>query len=224
MNTTPDPTRTDPSTTDPTTTDPAVRRRRTTVAGVAAGLLAGGAIGLVATVPSLTSASSADTADDAVVALQAADDTGDTGDAPADRPEPGERLREALQPLVDDGTIDTAQADAVATHLAEMRPERGERGHRIRAARHAPMVAELIGIDVETLRTELEAGRSIADVAEANGVDPQVVVDGLVADAQAHIDLAIDHGLDEERAAERLERVTERIEESVYRTPGGGEG
>ena len=79
-------------------------------------------------------------------------------------------------------------------------------------------MADLLGIDRETLRAELEAGNSIADIADANGIDVQTVVDALIADAESHVDLAVAHGLDEERAAERLERITERIEEGVNRT------
>ena len=44
------------------------------------------------------------------------------------------------------------------------------------------MIAEALGIDVETLRDELRSGATIAEIAEANGVDPQVVIDALVAE------------------------------------------
>ncbi len=212
---------------DPITPTPAPttrRRRRGTTIGLAAGLLAGGAIGLVATVPSLTSAAS-DDADTVVVAVQ--EDTEDSAESPAapdERPERGERLREALQPLVDDGTITSAQADAVTGQLVESLPDRGDRSGR-QGRRgldgHGPnntVVADLLGIDRETLRDELEAGKSVADIAEENGIDVQTVIDGLVADAESHIDLAVDHGLSEEQAAERLERITERINDGVYRT------
>lgn len=212
---------------DPITPTPGptrTSRRRGMTIGVAAGLLAGGAIGLVAAVPSLTSAAS-DDADSSVVALQ--EDTADATEAPPaadERPEPGERLREVLQPLVDDGTITPAQADAVTEQLVENMPERGDRpgrpgrrgpdGH----GPNNPVVAELLGIDRETLRDELDAGKSVADIAEENGIDVQTVIDGLIADAESHIDLAVDHGLSEEQAAERLDRITERITDGVYRT------
>lgn len=192
-------------------------RRRMSL-GVAAGMLAGGAIGLVATSPSWTSAATDDAGTEAV-ALQ--EDTGtDDTESPDERPERGERLRETLQPLVDDGTIDTAQADAVTEHLVENRPEREGRSRRGHGGhgRHSTAVADLLGIDRETLETELQAGNSIADIAEANGIEVQSVIDALIADAQSHIDLAIDRGLDEERAAERLERISERIEDRVNRT------
>lgn len=201
--------------------------KRNTTIGVAAGLLAGGAIGLVATVPSLTSAASDDSSDPVV--LQ--DDTDETGGEATDettdeRPEVGERLRETLQDLVDDGTITDAQADAVTSHLVENRPERDARpgrpgrrgvdGH----GRNSTVLADILGIDSETLRTELAAGNSVADIAEANGVGVQTVIDALIADAESHIELATEHGLDEDQAAIRLERVAERIEAGVYRTRG----
>lgn len=199
-------------------------RKRTATIGVAAGLLAGGAIGLVATMPSLTSAASDDGS--AVVVMQEDTTSDDAAETPAERPEPGEHLRELLQPLVDDGTIDETQADAVAEYLVENRPEDpgrhgrpGRRGLDGHGPDHA-VVADLLGIDRETLIDELRAGSSIADVAEANGIDVQTVIDGLIADAESHIDLAIDHGLDEEEAAQRLERITERITDGVYRTRG----
>lgn len=210
----------------PTPDQPTGPRKRTTAIGVAAGLLAGGAIGLAATMPSVTSAAT-DDADAQVVALQ--DDGGtdtetdpetDT-ETPDERPEPGVKLRETLQPLVEDGTIDAAQADAVTEHLVENRPGRDHRAGRRGLDGHGrnnAVVADLLGIDRETLRAELQAGKSIADIAEANGIEVQSVVDALIADAASHIDLAIAHGVDEDRAAERLERVTERIEEGVNRT------
>lgn len=209
----------EPSETGATPTGAPRSRKRVTL-GVAAGMLAGGAVGLVATTPAWTSAATDGTE---VVALQEDTSTDDADDpaAPDERPEPGERLRETLQPLVDDGTIDAAQADAVTEHLVENRPERhGRRGRRgiDGHGRNNTVVADLLGIDRETLRSELEAGNSIADIAEANGIEVQSVVDALIADAESHIDLAIAHGLDEERAAERLERITERIEEGVNRT------
>ena len=197
-------------------------RKLLATVGVTAGLLAGGAIGLVATMPAITSAASADTLEPAVVLQDDTDTSTDTGTETTDeRPEPGVRLRETLQALVDDGTINATQADAVTEHLVENRPERQGRAGRRGIDGHGrnnAVVADLLGIDRETLRGELQAGKSIADIAVANGIDVQSVIDALIADAQSHIDLAISHGLDEEQAAERLERVSERIEEGVNRT------
>ena len=100
--------------------------RSWTVLGVAGGLLAGTAAGLIVGVPGLSSAAS-DGAPAAVV--QQVDDTTDTSDAPDTSDDrsavPGQRMREALQVLVDDGTITAAQADAVVDQLLASKPERG---------------------------------------------------------------------------------------------------
>jgi hypothetical protein len=201
------------------------RGKRTTAIGVTAGLLGGGAIGLLMTVPSLTSAASdGGSVADPVVALQDDGATDTSTDAPEERPEPGVRLREVLQPLVDDATITAAQADAVAEHLVEQRPERGERGHHRRnhrgPGRDGEVVADLLGIDTETLRSELQAGNSIADIAAANGVDVQTVVDALVDAAEEHLDLAVENGrFTADEAAERLAEIGEKIEERVNTAP-----
>jgi polyhydroxyalkanoate synthesis regulator phasin len=187
------------------------RNRRTTAIGTAAGLLGGGAIGLLMVVPSFTSAASAETDSVAppVVALQ--DDGADVTDL--ERPEPGAQLRELLQQLVDAGTIDANQADAVAELLMENRPERPDRGrHQRGPARDGEVTAALLGIDVETLRDEIRAGNSIADIAVANDVDPRTVIDALVAEASGHVDLMVEDGrLTDDEAATMKERITERI-------------
>lgn len=199
--------------------------RRNAAIGVTAGLLGGGAVGLLMSVPSYTSAASDDsaTADTPIVALQ--DEGVDV--AESERPEPGVQLRELLQELVDAGTINTAQADAVTEHLVENRPERGERpgGHHRRGpARDGEVTAELLGIDVETLRDELKAGNSIADIATANDVDPQTVIDALIVEAEGHVDLMIEDGrLTDEEGATMKERIAERITARVNgERPGRG--
>jgi hypothetical protein len=90
------------------------------------------------------------------------------------------------------------------------RPCAGPRGRHLEAA------AQAIGIEVEALREALEGGQTIAQVAEANGVAVQTVIDALVADASAHLDEAVADGrLTQEEAdakkAELVERVTARV-------------
>ena len=132
--------------------------KRNTAIGLTAGLLGGGAIGLMLGVPALTSAAGPNpaavvvpddtttddtttddtttddtttddtTTDDSTTDDTTTDDT-TTDDTTTDdeteaRLEPGVRLRESLQELVDDGTLTSEQADTVATFLVENRPER----------------------------------------------------------------------------------------------------
>lgn len=56
------------------------------------------------------------------------------------------------------------------------------------------VVIETIGIDRATLRRELRRGQTIADIATANNVDPQTVVDALLAAATAKLDAAVSAG------------------------------
>jgi hypothetical protein len=73
-------------------------------------------------------------------------------------------------------------------------------------------VADAIGITEDELRTALQDGSTIAEVAAANDVDVQTVIDALVADATAHIDEEVAEGdLTEEEAAERKANLVERI-------------
>ena len=72
--------------------------------------------------------------------------------------------------------------------------------------------AEAIGITSEELRTALRDGSTIAEVAEANDVDVQAVVDAMVAAAEARLDQAVEDGrLTEAEAEEKAADLAERI-------------
>jgi len=81
-----------------------------------------------------------------------------------------------LDELVADGTLTQAQADAVKSGVKDELQERRERRKEL-----AAVVADTIGIPVEDLVAALKDGQSIAQVAEANDVERQAVVDALVA-------------------------------------------
>lgn len=108
------------------------------------------------------------------------------------------------------------------------RPGHGPgRGHGFFGAR-LDTAAEAIGITAEELRAALQDGSTIAEVAEANGVDLQVVIDALVAEATAKIDAAVADGTMESERAEELkadlvERITAHVNgEGPFRGPGPG--
>ena len=112
---------------------------------------------------------------------------------------PGERLRDALQPLVVDGTLTASQADSVATHLVENRPERGDRGDRGNHGRRGPgkfarseVLTELLGVGADELREELRAGSTLAEIAAANGVETSAVIAALVTQAEERINTAVE--------------------------------
>lgn len=91
------------------------------------------------------------------------------------------------------------------------------RGHRGRGCgRSLETVAGIIGIEADELRAALDDGQSLADVAEANGVDSDAVVDALIADAETRLDEKVEAGrLTEAEADEKLAEKTERIEDRV---------
>ncbi len=126
-----------------------------------------------------------------------------------------ESLAEVLGNLVEDGTLTQTQADAVEEAI---RTRVGPRSPRFRHAAHHGIeaAAGAIGIGPGDLVEQLRAGQTMAQVAQANGVDEQHVVDALVAEANEHIDRALESDrIDEERAAELRERAVERAESIV---------
>ena len=128
------------------------------------------------------------------------------------------RLEEALQPLVDDGTLDEAQRDAVVETLEEARPEGfGQRGHRGGPGRGGlGNLAETLGLDGAEIREALQNGDSIADIAEAQGIDLDSIVESLIDQAEERLDAAVEAGrLDEAQAAEMLEQAEEKANDII---------
>ncbi len=188
--------------------------RRPLLVGTGLGVLGGVVAGMAFGVPTIGSAAPA------VVIQQ---DTTDETTSDDTRAEPGTRVRELLQELVDANTITAEQADAVTEHLVANAPERGGRGGR---GHVGEAVAETLGLEVEAVREALRAGSTIAELAEQQGVDVQVVIDAMVAEAAEHLATAVENGrLTQEQADERLEEVTERITDRIddpLPEPGAG--
>lgn len=115
---------------------------------------------------------------------------------------------------------DAPEGDDVGPDADDAEGEReGRRGHR--GGCNLEDIAAAIGIEEDALRAELDAGQSIADVAEANGVDSAVIVDLLVDQAEERIAQKVEDGrITEEEAAEKLADVEERAEDRVERVRG----
>lgn len=192
-------------------------RRATIAAGLTAGLIGGAAAGAAIGVTGSTGASSGGAA---VVSEDEPDVPAGDAVTAADAPS---RLREELQPLVDEGVIDSGQADAVAEHLHERAAERagehgprGGPGHPGGRLFGSETVTGVLGLDADQIRERVRDGASLADIAGEQGVDPEVLVTALVAEATERLDEAVADGrLDAERAAERVEELQERIADLV---------
>ena len=175
-------------------------KRSVAITAIAASTFGGVAAGAAFFTPVIAGAQ-----DDAVEAEQAA-------------PERGERISEALQVLVDDGTLTEAQRDAVVETLKNARPDRGEFREPLgqRGPRVVGEIAEILGLEGNEIREALRNGSSIAELAEAQGIESADVVDAIVARAEERLDTAVENGrIDDTQAAEMLTRTAERAEDLV---------
>ncbi|MBA2327118.1 MAG: hypothetical protein H0V95_10815 [Actinobacteria bacterium] len=115
---------------------------------------------------------------------------------------------------------------AVAQEEEPQGEERGpcrSGGHR---GRHLEAAAAAIGIEQDALREALQNDQTIAQVAQANNVDPRTVVDALVADVSARIDEKVAAGdltqaEADEKKAELHERMTALVNGEKPERPEG---
>ncbi|MFM7064493.1 MAG: hypothetical protein ACKO04_13535, partial [Actinomycetes bacterium] len=150
----------------------------------------------------------------------------DTERGPRDGRGPQQALEEVLDSLVQDGTLTRAQADKVTSALeAKVKEQRDERKSNRDARRQEFLstAAAAIGISEADLESQLEEGTTLADVATANNVDPNKVVDALVAKMNARIDAAVAEGkLTAEQGEQRKARTKERVTDMVNNGPRQG--
>lgn len=119
------------------------------------------------------------------------------------------------------------EADTPENDTETSEDEDGRRGRRHGGGCNQEALAEVLGMEVDELRAALQSGQSVADIAEANGVDTQAVVDALVAQTAERLDAKVEEGqLTSEEAAEKLADKTERIEDGLddVRTGEGRRG
>src|SRR5262245_44976364 len=78
------------------------------------------------------------------------------------------------------------------------------------------VVADAVGLPVSEVRQRVRAGETVAQIAAAQGVDRQVVVDELVAAGQARIDRGVQSGrLTDAQAARRQATLPARVAAAV---------
>jgi hypothetical protein len=120
----------------------------------------------------------------------------------------GSTLGNPLASGAQDGTSTTTTAPASSSDkpAPEGRPD-GAGRHR--GPFDLEVAAKALGLSTDELRTQLEAGKSLADVAKAEGVDKQTLIDALVKAGEKRLD---------EAKAELPDRVAEQVEA----TPGEG--
>lgn len=111
--------------------------------------------------------------------------------------------------------VTSAQQSDGSTSTTEA-PDEGGRMHRGGLRFGLEAAAKALGMSADDLRSELEDGKTIADVAGEKGVAVQTVVDAMVADATERIDQRVADGdLDADRAAELKEDLAAHVTDLV---------
>jgi hypothetical protein len=119
-------------------------------------------------------------------------------DPSADCGGPRAKFKAVLDKLVADGTITQAQEDAIIQAMkdefAGSRPGPGGRRAgdlRLRVLEGMLQVsADTIGLSVDNLKTALQSGQSVADVANAHNMKPSDVITAIVSAGTTKIDQA----------------------------------
>ena len=135
------------------------------------------------------------------------------------------RMNERIDQAVADGELTEEAAGEVRAELAEdvaakvnegfdRHGEDGIRGGWLkqRLDEAADRLTALLGVTEDQLETELKSGKSLGEIATANGVEPQAVIDLLTTEAEAMIDEAlaedeIDQAEADELRAELLPKI-----------------
>jgi hypothetical protein len=188
--------------------------KRLAKAGLALGLIGGSAAGFALSTPGVSGAQTDST-------------TPSTTTSAATKPDREAHLRETLKPLLDNGTLTQAQVDSVVGALKAAEPIGGHRGGSRGVGADISVAATAIGITNDELRTALQSGQSIADVATAKGVAPQAVIDAMVAAMKQRLAESVTAGkLTQAKADELATSATTRITDVVngVAKPGRGFG
>jgi hypothetical protein len=181
---------------------------------ILAGVLATGAVGAVAVTPA-----SASTSTNPVTSRLAG-------------------IKGALSGLVSDGTLTQSQADKVASTLDKKMPKRGERGMGGPGGRFGGMgmgmaqtqdaAAKALGLTPEKLRTALQGGKSLAQVAKDQKVSVDSLVKAMVTATEGELATAVKEGHLTQANADKMKttltkRITDRVN-SVRPEHGMGHG
>lgn len=127
------------------------------------------------------------------------------------------RQQARIDRLVDDGVITEEQAATLAEVREAVQAER-----EARKAERMQGIADAIGISVDELEAAKEDGQTLAEIA---GDNLPALVDHLTAEATEKIEAAVADGrITQEQADEKLDGLSERIEQRLENGDWGRKG
>ena len=141
-------------------------------------------------------------------------------------------LEEHLNEHVADGSLTEDEAaeklasaeDRISEKVNEVPPTRDRNSGPRRGGQLPAAVLEMLGIDGPALREAFSEGKSVADIAEENGVEIGDIVGALVDERAARLaEHVADGSLTEDEAAEKLEAMEAKITERLNTVPEAGE-
>ena len=141
---------------------------------------------------------------------------------------PREALTNTLKELVSKGTLTQAQADAISAAMdaakaaADANRPMGGKGGPLGADRAAieTLVSTTIGVDTATIKSRLQAGESLAQIA---GAKKDALIAALVADETKRIDAAVTAGtLTAAQATELKANLVAHVTDEVNAVGGKG--
>ena len=181
-------------------------KNKATTAAVAAALAGGMAIGSFVAPPMAAFAA----------------DTSTSTTATATARTPGQWMTDALKGLVTNGTLTQAQSDTVASTLSAAEPKGRHGGGP--GGPNVTEAAKVLNLGEADLRTQMKT-KSLADIAKAQNVDVQKVIDALVAAQNARIDKQVTDGklTQAEADTKKTETVT-KVTDSVNKVQVAPEG
>ena len=126
-----------------------------------------------------------------------------------------DRRQARIDNLVEEGVITQEQADTLAEVREAVQAER-----EARKAEKLQGIADAIGITVEELEAAKDSGQTLAEIA---GDNLPALVDHLAAEATEKINQAVaDERITQEQADEKLDGLSERIEQRLESGEGFG--
>jgi O-acetyl-ADP-ribose deacetylase (regulator of RNase III) len=142
-----------------------------------------------------------------------------SGIASADDRKGGEKITSLLSSLVSKGTITQSQADAIAQAAKDARAVGKVKMDKDRAAIDA-VVTSTLGISLETVKSRLKAGETLAAIA---GDKKAALITAISAEINKQIDAAAAAGkLTAAQVTTEKAKTTERVTNMVERVKGFG--
>lgn len=127
------------------------------------------------------------------------------------------------------GTAGNASANPVVSNNAISLSAAAAKPNHMGGGKDQVVVADILGLSVTALRTQLGSGKTLAQVAATQGVAVQKVIDAIVADKKAYMAAKVALGeFTQTEADAKLAMITAKVTEMVNSVrpakPEGGRG